>query len=474
MRRFFSISLFILLVVLTKSVNGQSRNHQSDSASFKSVVPNHLFNIILSKPTNESISISILCNENIEGYILYGLTPAKLSFKTKDYVFEKGKPTIVELNKLQKNMTYYYQFVYKNSELLSYAKSTVNTFHTARNKDEEFVFTIQADSHLDENASTAIYEKTLQNMAEEKADFLIDLGDTWMTDKFGSNYKNALSQYIAQRYYFGLIGQSVPVFLTLGNHDGEAGNPSKKNNGEGILDWSTQTRKFYYANPTPNHFYSGNIQKDAQGNYIENYYSFEWGNSLFIVLDVFRYSKSNKDAWQRTLGKEQYNWLKQTLENSKATFKFVFIHNLVGGIDNKGRGRGGAEATKFYEWGGLNADSTDGFKTNRNDLYKPIHNLLKENHVNIVFHGHDHFYAAQQYDDIMYQLVPQPGSVQYNKTNTAKEYGYFSGKILNAPGYLKIIVKKNTAEVQYIQSSIDNKHTNKQILHTYTLTTNNQ
>ena len=30
--------------------------------------------------------------------------------------------------------------------------------------------------------------------------------------------------------------------------------------------------------------------------------------------------------WARTLGREQYDWLRETLESSNATFKFVFLH----------------------------------------------------------------------------------------------------------------------------------------------------
>jgi hypothetical protein len=64
-------------------------------------------------------------------------------------------------------------------------------------------------------------------MASDSADFLIDLGDTWMTDKYKDDFKSALKQYVAQRYYFGSLCHSVPLFLTLGNHDGEAGQPGK-------------------------------------------------------------------------------------------------------------------------------------------------------------------------------------------------------------------------------------------------------
>jgi len=56
---------------------------------------------------------------------------------------------------------------------------------------------------------------------------LVDLGDTWMTDKHHPDYTSALNQYQAQRYYFGTLCKSSSLFLTLGNHDGEA-SPQQK------------------------------------------------------------------------------------------------------------------------------------------------------------------------------------------------------------------------------------------------------
>lgn len=230
-----------------------------------------------------------------------------------------------------------------------------------------------------------------------------------------------------------------------------------------MTSWATATRKTYYANPQPNTFYSGSND--------ENYYAWEWGNTLFIVLDPFRYTKDQRNPWQRTLGEKQYNWLKETLQKSKASFRFVFIHNLVGGADNKGTGRGGAEAAKFFEWGGFNADSTGGFSANRPGWDKPVHDLLVQYKVNAVFHGHDHLFVKQELDGIVYQTLPQPGAMRYGNINSAKEYGYNSGTVLNAPGYLRVTVEKGKASIEYIQTSIDGKHKNKEILFNYTIAT---
>jgi hypothetical protein len=304
-------------------------------------------------------------------------------------------------------------------------------------------------------------------MATDSTDFLVDLGDTWMTDKYRANYKDSYKQYLAQRYYFGSLCKSAALFATLGNHDGESGQQLKKGGTDNMTYWSTTTRKDLYPNPFPNQFYSGNTKTENGIGTPENYYAWEWGNALFIVLDPFRFTVNNRNPWDRTLGLDQYHWLKNTLEKSKATFKFVFIHNLVGGADNKGIARGGAEAAKYFEWGGLDTSGVNAFDNYRKGWEKPIHDLLVANKVNVLFHGHDHFFAKQDFDGLVYQLLPQPGAMRYGNINSAKDYGYNSGKILNSPGYIRVKIEDYNATIDYVQTSITSSHKNKEILYSY-------
>ncbi|MFA6808787.1 MAG: hypothetical protein WCR27_07325, partial [Eubacteriales bacterium] len=185
-----------------------------------------------------------------------------------------------------------------------------------------------------------------------------------------------------------------------------------------------------------------------------NYYTFVKGDAQFIVLDPFTYSlekaQVDTDGWNYTLGKTQYDWLVNTLKNSKAEYKFVFIHNLVGGEGKDMRGN--VEKAKFFEWGGYNADGTYGFDQMRPDWGEPIHQLLVEYGVNAVFRGHDHFYARQELDGITYQLVPQPGGKE-NTVKSAPEYGYESGTILPPAGYIRVTVSSQGVRSEYVQSS---------------------
>jgi hypothetical protein len=70
----------------------------------------------------------------------------------------------------------------------------------------------------------------------------------------------------------------------------------------------------------------------------------------------------------------------------------------------------------------------------------------------VVFHGHDHLYAYQERDGIVYQLVPQPGHSRFDQTRSAAEYGYRSGVIQGAAGILRIAVSAERTVAEYVRS----------------------
>ncbi|MFZ4766329.1 MAG: metallophosphoesterase family protein, partial [Roseimicrobium sp.] len=266
----------------------------------------------------------------------------------------------------------------------------------------------------------------------DKPDFMIDLGDTTMVDKFGQFFRRSESQYLGQRYHMGRIAHSVPIFMVLGNHDGERGDRAD------MAEWSLGMRHKFFPNPT-------------NGSDKHSYYAFEWGNALFVALDPFwATTQRGEDNWGATLGEAQYRWLAKTLESSKTRFKFVFIHHVVGGL---GRDvRGGVAAAPFMEWGGKNADGTEGFAQHRPGWPMPIHQLLVKHGCTIVFHGHDHLFAKEELDGIIYQEVPQPGHPT-GGTRSAADYGY-TGVILGSSGYVRVTVGAEEAKVDYVRSIV--------------------
>ena len=451
---------------------------QNAGGEFRTDVPEHPFDLILARPTSRSIALSALAYQDLEGYVACGTEPAPTSPATPPRAFKEGRPEELVIDALRPGARYYYAFCSRRSADEPFQRGPEATFHTARPPGSPFTFTVTADSHLDEQTEPALYRQTLVNALADTPDFHIDLGDTFMSEKHASR-ESAAKQYLAQRYYFGLLCHSAPLYLVLGNHDGEGGR-YVDGTGDSLTIWSNGMRKKYFPNPDPaaaagpDGFYTGSDTPAPFAGSLQNYFAWEWGGAQFIVLDPFWYAprpSRGGDNWTRTLGVKQYEWLRRTLQASHAKLKFVFIHHLVGGADNQSRG--GVEAAPFFEWGGKNADGSDGFQQHRPGWPAPIHQLLKEAGVSIVFHGHDHLFAKQDLDGIVYQESPQPGLRRYNVPRTATEYGYVRCTILGGPGHLRVTVSPDRATVDFVSSRVPEDetvdHRNREVRFSYTV-----
>lgn len=302
--------------------NGGSRLGGYQDPPPANEVPKHPFNIITGRLTDRSATVRVMVWEDARCFLEYGVERDNASDKTQIANLKSGVPFDFILEMLEKDTRYYYRLVYQAGNV--FRKSVEYLVQTQRSVGKPFVFTVQADSHLDENTSGEVYLRTLANASVDRPDFHFALGDTFMTGKY---LKPELSQpqYLAQRYYLGHLCHSAGLYFALGNHDGESGN-------RGSHVWATTTRKRYIPNPSPDGFYSGNSFKETRVGFPENYYEFEWGDAQFIVLDPFRHTvtRGKNDNWYWTLGEAQYGWLERSLQQSEAKFCFVFLHHLVG------------------------------------------------------------------------------------------------------------------------------------------------
>lgn len=443
-------------------------------------IPAHLYDIVLGRPTDTSIEIRILHNSDGQGFIRFRADGKQEWLQSDSIEFSNGKPFAILLEKLAPNTRYFYRWVYTGANRKNETVSDEYSFHTVRAPGSSFAFSVTADSHLDENSSGAVYSRTLQNALADRPDFHLELGDTFMTGKY-VRPELSYPQYLAQRYYLSQLCHSAPLYFVVGNHDGESA-------GRGSITWASTTRKSLFANPAPNHFYSGNRQKEPDVGHPENYYAWMWADSQFIVLDPYRYTISKRRggrgsreaqngqynvaerapgasasssvpaSWYWTLGEEQYQWLKQEL-SKPAKYRFVFIHHLVGGtVQNQ---RGGVEVANLWEWGGKSLDGTYEFDTYRQGWGKPIHQMLADAKVSVVFHGHDHFFAKQELDGVVYQEVPQPSHARVGNTRNAAEYGYLMGDFQPSSGYIRVRVEADAVRVDYVRTYVDKQNANR-------------
>ena len=408
-RRNFISALFAGVVVASQTARADATT-LSVVATIKS----------LSNPSNAVFAVK--ANMAAKAYIEYGYAPGKYVGKSAIITLKANVSQDLSLTKLTAGSKVYYRLRYLKYGSTTYLAKVAASFTLPTNFSKS-VFAVQADPHMDENSSADVYNATLSQIVKSAPAFLVDLGDIFMVDKLADkSEKNIRARYELMKGYYAKL-QGLPLKIVLGNHDGELG-------------YSTFNTKKYRAEYFPEQ--TGEL----------SYFSFQGPDQLHVCLDPFTFTTSapKADGWQWTLGKTQYEWLKATLEQSKARHKFVYIHHLLVG---DAQSRGGIEIAKRNEWGGANNDGTAGFAQNRSGWYKPVHDLLVENKVAVVFKGHDHLYVKQELDGIIYQTVPQP-SHPGDKVDPT-QYGYLAGKTVGGSGFLRVTTQGATAKVEFVK-----------------------
>ena len=375
---------------------------------------------IKSLPEPSKIVFSVLTPSAMKCYVEYGTASGK--YLGKSSVVTVAKSADISISGFTAGAMIYYRLRYLKSGSKTYSATPEQKITTPKSFTKS-VFAIQADPHMDENSSADVYNGTLTQIAKSAPAFLIDLGDIFMVDKLQNKSEvNIRARYQMMKDYYKKL-DGVPLKIVLGNHDGELGYDSFN---------TKKYRAEYFPEQTSE----------------KSYYTIDGPDQLHVCLDPFTYTTQapKTDGWQWTLGKEQYDWLRSTLQASKAKHKFVYIHHL---LEGDAASRGGVEIAKRNEWGGANQDGTAGFSKNRAGWYKPIHDLLVENGVSFVFKGHDHLYSKQELDGIIYQTLPQPSHPGEKVDPT--QYGYASGKTIGGSGFLRVTTTGATVKVEFVK-----------------------
>ena len=407
---------------------------------------------ILSRPTDNSVTLTVVPKKGLQLFYEYGTASSNYTFSCDVKTTAANVPVKTLINSLSPNTRYFYRIRYKDTSAARFEAGDEYTFITQRFKGSTYVFGIIADSHLyDKKGIPSMMKVTMQNLANARPDFVLDLGDTFGDDHQPTTITQAEMMKLHLNFmpYIGMVCHLSHFFFCLGNHEGESGYYLLQTPPDNLAVYGTLARKYYYANPYPDGFYTGNKEVENFGmGYPENYYAWEWGDALFVVLDVYRgYTANDKpQGWDWTIGTDQYYWLKQTLEQSNAKFKFVFTHHL------SGQGRGAIKLARSFEWGGYeNNGTTWGFTANRPGWPLPIHQLMVNNGVNIFFQGHDHLFAQEMLDGVVYQEVPMPSDSTYMIGMLANADAYTSNQ-LNGSGNLLVTVSSEEAKVEYVRA----------------------
>ncbi|HHE38715.1 MAG TPA: hypothetical protein ENL20_09105 [Candidatus Cloacimonetes bacterium] len=218
------------------------------------------------------------------------------------------------------------------------------------------------------------FEKVVKEMSAMRPDFVVTVGD------FAEDGRNP------EDYDVPLETMKVfdcPVYYTPGNHD------------------------IYDEN-------SAKIFTEKTGN--DPYYSFDQGNTHFIIMDNSTVSK------YEDIEENQRDWIIDDLAtNQDKTNIYVFMHKPF--------------------W-------ADGIADGKEDF---MHDIFKKYNVDAVFTGHWHQYAYNEFDGIEYFLVGSSGgSFPYKDDNMGMFYQYMWCKVEGDRLYTNLIKSGNMFEKELV------------------------
>ncbi len=265
----------------------------------------------LSSVTENSIVVSWRTATLDSSVVQYGLTP-EYGFEEKSAALKTAHS--LTLTGLLLDTVYHYRILFQEKQTPDYS------FRTGVTSGATFKFSVYGDTRTQADSHLAV----VRGIIGSDPYFVLHTGDLVANGSDESQW----AVYFATICSSAVAAQRFPFYYAIGNHEGES--------------------PLYY-----NYLYLPHNNPDS----IESYYSFDYGNSHFISLDI-----------QKPYGQvsSQYQWLRKDLVNSyNKAFIFVFMHDHP------------------YCAGGH--DSNLGLR----DTLCPLFQTFK---VDMVFSGHSHFY----------------------------------------------------------------------------------
>ncbi|TAK62779.1 DNRLRE domain-containing protein [Methylobacter sp.] len=278
-----------------------------------------------------------------------GTSPANLNL-----TFDQPASTtehIVQVNGLNPQTKYYYS-IGSTTQVISGADSNTyfTTAPTTGTQQPTRIWVI-GDAGNGSAGQTAVYNAYRNFTGANPTHLWLQLGDNAYNSGTDAEYQSNMFNM-----YPDMFRQSV-TWPTLGNHDGAS------------ADSATQTGPYYNIFSLPKNGEAGGV---ASGT--EAYYSFDYGNIHFIVLD-------SHDS-VRTAGSPMLTWLESDLQASNAEWNIAFWHHPP------------------YSKGSHDSDTESQMVEMRQNTLP----ILEAYGIDLVLTGHSHAYERSKFIDGHYGL----------------------------------------------------------------------
>ena len=325
----------------------------------------------VTNPTQNSIDICFQSDQELSAVILYGLTI--------DYENEIVVPA-ESFDALWGEYPVFQDPTYENVEMFSYCErveelepdtlyhysvqlGSIQTpdriFGTAPLEGAPFAFVVYGDSRSDPlyplGVPNRFHEDVVEQMALHNFDFFLNVGDI-VNDGYDIRLWNIAFGEVS------LVSSEYAYYPIFGNHDDR--------NEQSVI--GADVYSMLFSNPG-----------DASGSGNELYYSFNYGNAHYVVID------SNADINPASV---QGQWISEDLETANDSkdilWKFLFFHHPPYSSSLVGIGDERSRVTREY-----------------------IPPIAEEFGVDIVFTGHQHSYERSYKNGVYYIVTGNGGAL---------------------------------------------------------------
>ena len=296
----------------------------------------------LQEGTPTSVIIKWRTATPTETVVDYGTALGSLSQNFSDLT-PKTEHT-VKLSGLAANTVYYYQISNATAVLVPEATDVYFKTHPIIGTVQPYTFWALGDPGTANSNQMAVRDAYYNYIGNNVTDGMLFLGDNAYNSGYDNEYQAAFFDIYDQH-----LKRSI-AWSTLGNHDGYQ------------ADSATQTGPYYDIFDFPTNAESGGV---ASGT--EAYYSFDYGNIHFIVLESYETNRS--------VGGAMYNWAQNDIQNTTQQWIVAMWHHPP------------------YTKGSHDSDT----ESNLIDMRQNFLPMLEANGVDLVLSGHSHSYERSYF-----------------------------------------------------------------------------
>lgn len=354
----------------------------------------------LQKASANAITVKWRTAKPTESIVHYGTNLDSLDQTTNELSLKTDHE--ITLSGLNPNTLYYYEIANNNFVLKPDSSNLYFKTPPLTGTQQHVTAWILGDCGTQNDDQRAVRDAYYNYIGNKHTDMMLFLGDNAYSDGKDEEYQYALFENMYEDKL-----QNTIAWSTRGNHE--------------RVDASTQTIPYYDIFTFPTNGECGGL---ASGT--EAYYSFDYANIHFIVLDSYDTS--------RDVGSAMYTWCEADIQNTTAEWIVALWHHPP------------------YTKGSHNSD----FETELVQMRQNFLPMLEANGIDLVLSGHSHSYERSYFLNGHYG---KSNTFDINE-NTIGDNGATSGRLEDNVPYEKYILGPEAGEgTVYITAGSSGKAT---------------